>query len=130
MKKKIVLAAVFILTALCLAMAVSKPDRDKHLDALTELGTKVMQSQFEEDSFGSLLMGFINSDKIIRPVLDQKLIINDYGIVNVGFLELEEKNQIISFGVFGKVFTASVEQVNAALEENGGIDSLMPDSLF
>lgn len=130
MKKKLIFAVILALLTLCLAMAVSKPDREKHLDALTELGTKVMQSQFEEDSFGSLLMGFINSDKIIRPVLDQKLSIRDYGIVNVGFLALEDKEQFISIGVLGNVITASVEQVNNAIEENGGIDSLMPDSLF
>ena len=90
MKKLISLG---ITVAILVAMVITCPKDEAHYDAVTT-------SISEKSSVAKPLVKFV-LDKGVKSFVNVK----DYFLVSVGTYELNDKNGIVSLGIFGHVFT-------------------------
>ena len=103
--RNVIKIAVSLLLALTATGAVTKPDRQKHVDEIADrmlvaLATADINAM--DDVVGEISPRVIQlMDRIINGSLDMK----DMVIFNVGALDLGNGKENISVGAFGHVFT-------------------------
>lgn len=110
MKK--VLIGVLVIAVLALGMLFTCPDREKHVAAIQNLATSVVNKASNEsgegDSLGDNLFTYFMSG-ISRFMIEQKLYVEDYYFYSIGKIDFDGKSEMVSIGVFGRVFTIDSE---------------------
>lgn len=92
-------------------MAVTCPEREKHMEAIQNLTKSVINKASEdagENDFMNNLAAYLVSG-ISKFFIEQKLYVEDHYIYSIGKIELQGKPEIVSIGIFGRVFTIDEE---------------------
>lgn len=108
----------FLLALLILGgvAVISCPDKEAHKDAITKVVNEAVQEELgvkeDDDSLG-ILKGLANIGAGIY--LDNKFSVDNYFVCSVGRILHGAENDVVSFGIFGHVFTFGKEDVKEML---------------
>lgn len=113
--------AIGVIVALLVAMFVSCPDEEEHRSEVQLVGEKTVKLMADEQD-NAIVSGLATlfGSNIINAMINELFVYENYGIVSIGSIkdpQHERKSSLISFGVFGHVFTASPEQLMDKMSE-------------
>ena len=114
------LVGIVIILGVVFLMSVTVPDKKAHklamMKAIKEYVDEEASNKRIADN-GITRVGKNLVTKIIEEVLSKKMVVNNYLLFNTTHIEMKDKNQLLSVGMFGHVFTFNKEMLRDALEE-------------
>ena len=116
--KKLLIAVIILLVAVLMTQTV--PDKQAHKEAMMKAVTEYVDEEVEQRGLGDNVLTNLGKSvvlKTIETVLNSKLKVNNYYILNTTHVRLQGKDQIMSLGIFGHVFTFDKEMLREKLEE-------------
>ena len=96
---------------------VTCPDKGKHAKVLSEQLNSAVTESFAGEGSGLEAVGMLLSGPIIKTVLNNYLIVDDYFLFSIGRFSFQGEEATVSFGAFGHVFTSSREKMKETLKE-------------
>lgn len=117
-KTSIIVTIVAFVVIVAFALATC-PDKNKHVDVLKDrLGSVLTERTIGEDSNDFEVLGVTLVNGLMGKVIDNCITVEDYALFSLGRLSLKDSdNKVVSFGVFGHVFTKSKEQMRQAMND-------------
>ncbi len=116
MKK--IIYTLLALAALITAMALTCPDREKHRvtlkEAYNEYNFEKMGFDFGDGTQG--LMMSVLGNGLVGVGIERNLVVKNRFLFSVGTISYREVTERVSFGIFGKVFTADPEKIETVAE--------------
>ena len=116
--KKLLTVVIVLLVAVLMALTV--PDKQAHKEAMMkaveEYVAEEAQSRFGDNVLTNL--GKNVAVKTIELALNSKLQVHNYLLWNTTSVHLKGKDQLLSVGMFGHVFTFDKEMLREKLEES------------
>lgn len=117
MKKLLALVAVLLVALL---MTQTVPDKQAHKEAMMKAITEFVDAEAEDRGFGDNLLTNIGKGVVVKTAevaLNTKLHVNNYYLFNTTSVHLKGKDQVLSLGLFGHVFTFDKEMLHEKLQE-------------
>ena len=117
MKKLLVIVIVLLVAVL---MALTVPDKQAHKEAMMKAVEEYV-SEEAESRFGDNVLTNLGKNvavKTIELALNSKLQVHNYLLWNTTSVHLKDKDQLLSVGLFGHVFTFDKEMLREKLEES------------
>lgn len=117
MKKLLALVAVLLVALL---MTQTVPDKQAHKEAMMKAITEFVDAEAEDRGFGDNLLTNIGKGVIVKTAevaLNTKLRVNNYYLFNTTYVHIKGKDQVLSLGLFGHVFTFDKEMLHEKLQE-------------
>lgn len=117
MKKWLVIVAVLLVAVL---MSQTVPDKQAHKEAMMKAINEFVEEEAQEKGFGDNLLTDIGKGVVVKAAevaLNTKLRVNNYYLFNTTYVRLKGKDQILSAGLFGHVFTFDKEMLKEKLQE-------------
>ena len=124
MKKLLFL--LLIIVGLFVGMSATCPSEKAHKDALSEVCYQALQAKLGTTGglVGGLLGALTGIDtkgatrEVVNYMVDNMVTVDDYyGLVSVGTFSYKGKDQMVSIGIFGHVFTPSKDQVEDMMDK-------------
>jgi len=115
--KKLMFIVIVLLVAVL--MALTKPDRKAHKEAMIKAVNEYVTEE-AESRFGRNVLTNIGKGVVVETVklaLNTKLKMHDYMVVNTTYVRLDGEEQLLSLGMFGHVFTFDKEMLREKLQE-------------
>lgn len=100
---------LFILLALLLlagACVITRPDKEKHSEAIVEAIVDAMNKKTELKADKEAIISALNN--AISPLIK----VENYHIFSIGKMKYSGKNKDITFGILGNVFLLNKEALN------------------
>ena len=116
--KKLLIVAIILLLAVLMTQMV--PDKQAHKEAMMEAVTEFVDEEAEQRGFGDNVLTNLGKGVVLKTIetaLNSKLKVDNYFILNTTHVRLKGKDQILSLGIFGHVFTFDKEMLREKLEE-------------
>ena len=117
MKKLLALVAVLLVAVL---MTQTVPDKQEHKEAMMKAITEFVDEEAEENGFGDNLLTNIGKGVVVKTAelaLNTKLRFHNYYLFNTTYVHVKGKDQTLSVGLFGHVFTFDKEMLREKLQE-------------
>jgi|GEM_PF-209836 len=113
------LIALLILAVLFGAMAMTCPDKDKHVEAISQVANEWVEEKVDDVGITGLINSFIKAiaDKGANGLLDNFLKVDNYVVCSVGKVKVEGKEKTVSVGLFNHVFTFGKDDIEKAYQE-------------
>ena len=115
-KRNVWIPIVVVAAVLFLAL-VTCPDKSKHTKVLSEQLNSAVTESFAGEGSGLEAVGMLLSGPIIKTVLNNYLVVDDYFLFSIGRFSFQGEESTVSFGAFGHVFTSSREKMKEKLKE-------------
>ena len=116
--KKLLTVVIVLLVAVLMAMSV--PDKQAHKEAMMKAIDEYVAEE-AESRFGDNVLTNLGKSvavKTIELALNSKLEVHNYLLWNTTSVHLKGKDQLLSVGMFGHVFTFDKEMLRQKLEES------------
>ena len=116
--KKLLVVVIVLLVAVLMALTV--PDKQAHKEAMMKAVEEYV-SEEAESRFGDNVLTNLGKNvavKTIELALNSKLEVHNYLLLNTTSVHLKGKDQLLSVGMFGHVFTFDKEMLREKLEES------------
>ena len=116
--KKLLVVVIVLLVAVLMALTV--PDKQAHKEAMMKAVEEYV-SEEAENRFGDNVLTNLGKNvavKTIELALNSKLEVHNYLLLNTTSVHLKDKDQLLSVGLFGHVFTFDKEMLREKLEES------------
>ena len=113
--------------ALLVVMAVTCPDKDKHVKSVTDSLSVILNDQASGQEDDWEMLGAMLGNKVIGAVIQNNLYVDNYILFNIGRLSYDGEEKIVSVGAFNHVFTASRETVRKRASEDEDLNKLLDD---
>ncbi len=117
MKKLLALVAVLLLAVI---MILTVPDKAAHKEAMMNAVAEYVDEEVDDRGIGDNILGRISKGVITKTVetaLNMKLKMNNYYLWNTTYVRLKGKDQLLSVGLFGHVFTFDKKMLREKLQE-------------
>ena len=117
--KKLLIVAIILLLAVLMTQMV--PDKQAHKEAMMEAITEFVDEEAEQRGFGDNVLTNLGKGVVLKTVetaLNSKLKVDNYFILNTTHVRLKGKDQILSLGVFGHVFTFDKKMLREKLRNS------------
>ncbi len=117
MKKLLALVAVLLLAVI---MILTAPDKAAHKEAMMNAVAEYVDEEVDDRGIGDNILGRISKGVITKTVetaLNMKLKMNNYYLWNTTYVRLKGKDQLLSVGLFGHVFTFDKKMLREKLQE-------------
>ena len=114
------LLAIIIILLVAVLMTLTRPDEQKHKDAMMSAVKEYVDDEAAERGFKSNPLTNLGKSVVIQAVktaLNAKLKFDDYYLFNMTHVKLDGEDQILSLGLFGKVFTFDKDMLKEKLQE-------------
>lgn len=119
------IATLFVLVAVAVAMFVTRPDKQAHEEAIKSVMSQAISETCDsltkaDDDLGMALVSNIGSamaTTVTDELVEKLLVVDDYGVVTVGRIGLDDDKQPVSLGVLGHVYTVDKETVKSAAQK-------------
>lgn len=115
--KKLLSVVIVLLVAVLMAMTV--PDKQAHKEAMMKAVDEYVTEE-AQDMLGDNVLSKLGKSvavKTIELALNSKLEVHNYVLLNTTSVHLKGKDQLLSVGMFGHVFTFDKEMLREKLEE-------------
>ena len=119
--KKIIALIVFV--ALIAGACFTCPDKKAHRKALTEAAGQYGEDKLGEATDGDKTLGSIAKalrkagDPVVGLAIGKMLQVDNYYLFSIGKIKRGEDTQMVSFGIYGHVFTPTTSMIDNALQE-------------
>lgn len=116
--KKLLSVVIVLLVAVLMAMTV--PDKQAHKEAMMKAVDEYVTEE-AQDMLGDNVLSKLGKSvavKTIELALNSKLEVHNYVLLNTTSVHLKGKDQLLSVGMFGHVFTFDKEMLREKLEES------------
>lgn len=119
--KRVLLVLIVLFAGLAVAMSLTNPTNNEHLNVVADYLNKYDMSQIdlneeEQSQYNAYMSSGANAnimDKVVKPMFR----VQDYGLWSVG--KINEKN--VTLGMFNKVMIIDEEEIPRALLNRGKI---------
>lgn len=119
--KRVLLVLIVLFAGLAVAMSLTNPTNNEHLNVVADYLNKYDMSQIdlneeEQSQYNAYMSSSANAnimDKVVKPMFR----VQDYGLWSVG--KINEKN--VTLGMFNKVMIIDEEEIPRALLNRGKI---------
>ena len=124
-KTGLIVTIVCIVALIVLAL-VTCPDKKKHVEVLKDRMSVVINEQaaVNENTSDLEAVGIALFNGLMGRMLDNYITVDDYALFSVGKSTIKGSEGVVSFGVFGHVFTKSKEEIKKQLNENEELKGL------
>lgn len=115
--KKLLVAVIII--GIAILMALTVPDKKAHKEAMMKAVKEYVDEEAEERGIADnsiTRFGKNVVNKAIEGTLGTMLKVNNYYLFNTTHVKLKGKDQLLSIGMFGQVFTFNKEMLREAIE--------------
>lgn len=107
-----------ILLAVLVALTLTCPKRDAHLEAFTqEMKTAMANETGKVLGQNATPLASLATNFASNLLVDNLLTVSNYGIVSVGRLQWNGEEYPVSVGLLGHVFTVNHEQIEQKVEQ-------------
>ena len=113
------LLTILVLICIVVAAILTCPDKDKHTAAISDKVSSILNDELTEDADGFETLGVMLGNAIATPIIRNSVTVDDYVVCSVGKYNYQGKEQPVSIGAFGHVFTVSKERIKEAIQEFG-----------
>ncbi|MBR4480635.1 MAG: DUF4359 domain-containing protein [Prevotella sp.] len=113
------LIAVFIVLLIAVLMVETRPDKEKHKEAMMKAIEEYVDEE-AKDRLGDNVLAKIGRGVVVKTaetVLNSKLKENNYYLFNTTSVHLKGKDNTLSLGLFGYVYTFDKDMIHEKLEE-------------
>lgn len=114
--KKILSIVIVLLVAVL--MALTRPDKQAHKEAMLASIREYVDEELNS-RIGIKLFTRIGNDVVVKTagvLINSQLEIHDYGLFNTSSMTFDGKEQTLSVGVLGHVFTFDKEMLHEKLD--------------
>ena len=114
------LLSLAIVLMLVIIMAQTAPSKDRHKEAMMKAVAEFVESESEERGIADNALTRLGKNVVVKAVetaLNSKLKVHDYYVLNTTYIVLKGKEQMLSLGVLGMVFTFDKEMLHEKLQE-------------
>ncbi|MBO4607882.1 MAG: DUF4359 domain-containing protein [Prevotella sp.] len=114
------LIAIIIIVGLAILMSQTVPDKRAHKLAMMKAIKEYVDEEASNKGIADNSITRVGKKlvtKTIEEVLAKKMTVTNYFLFNTTHIEMKEKNQLLSLGLLGHVFTFDKEMLRDALEE-------------
>ena len=114
------LIGLVVILAIALLMSVTVPDKKAHKLAMMKAIKEYVDEEATNKGIadnGITRAGKNLVTKIIEEVLSNRIVVNNYLLFNTTHIKMKDKNQVLSVGMFGHVFTFNKDMLRDALED-------------
>lgn len=118
MKKLLALVALLLFAVI---MILTVPDKAAHKEAMMRAVSEYVDEEVDGRPIGNGILGTISKgivNKTVETALNLKLRVNDYYLWNTTYVRLKGKDQLLSVGLLGHVFTFDKQMLREKLEES------------
>ena len=117
-KRKWVIALICIIALLGIAI-ISCPDKQAHKEAITVMVNEVIaeNSKVDEEDAGLALLGKSLVQELSGWVLEGGLTVKNHFVWSIGKFKTGSEEKMVSFGIFGHVFTFGRKALAENLDE-------------
>jgi hypothetical protein len=116
--KKVLVFVIVLLVAVLMTQTV--PDKKAHKEAMMKVVKEYVDEEAKNKGFSDNILTRLGKNvltKTVETALDSKLKVDNYYVLNTTHVHLKGKDQMLSLGVFGHVFTFDKETLRKKLEE-------------
>lgn len=113
------LLSVLILLMVAILMTLTRPDKERHKDAMLKAIEEYVDEE-SKDRLGDNVLAKISKGVVMKTAetaLNSKLNEHNYFLCNTTSVRLRGKDNTLSLGVFGMVFTFDKEMIRDKLDE-------------
>ena len=112
------LALICVIAIVGIAI-ISCPDRQSHKEAITAMVNEVIteSSTIDEEDADLALLGMSLAQGVSNWVLDGGLTVKNHFVCSIGKFNTGSEEKLVSFGIFGHVFTFGKEALAKNLNE-------------
>ncbi len=114
-KRHLNLIVPIVLLGLVVAMALSCPKKEQHIECLTERVSSVLLDGEDSDI---VTLGRMLGNPVSRIFVNTYLAVDDCFLFSFGKFDYEGKKSIVSVGAFGHVFTIPRSALKRQMEQN------------
>lgn len=106
MKRKILFTIIIVIALALIALALTKPDRSAHYDAVRAAAIEILNSKISEANLPTeyASIGTMTATNIVDNYLQKNLILREHTFYTMGFVSYDEWFIPVSIGVFNHVF--------------------------
>jgi hypothetical protein len=113
------LLSVLILLMVAILMTLTRPDKERHKEAMLKAIEEYVDEE-SKDRLGDNVLAKISKGVVMKTAetaLNSKLNEHNYFLCNTTSVSLKGKDNTLSLGVFGMVFTFDKEMIRDKLDE-------------
>ena len=114
------LLCVFIVLLLAVLMTLTRPDKQKHKEAMMKAIEEYVDEE-AKDRLGDNVLAKLGKGVVVKTAetaLNSKLKENNYYLFNTTYVRLNGEENVLSLGLFGYVYTFDKEMIREKLEES------------
>ena len=111
------LIPVLLIIALIVAAVFTCPKKEQHVAAISDRVSSVLNDELTEESDGFEALGVMLGNALATPIIRSSVTVDDYVVCSVGKYSYQGKEQVVSIGALGHVFTVSKERIRQAVDE-------------
>lgn len=110
MKKLVVFLCILGVAAL--ALMITKPDRQQHLDTIQTVVSKAVSAELRDYHIDGDLGSVVSMTATagINQFLNSSLMVREHTFYNIGVISYDNNFQMVSVGVLNHVYTLNEEQ--------------------
>lgn len=114
--------ALLSIVGIALAMVLSCPKKEQHLEAITEMVLSLSSEQADPEL---VILGRMLGNPITTGLIRAYVTVDDYLLISVGRIDYDGKRTVVSVGAFGHVFTASKNRIRQKIEQNEDLRDIL-----
>jgi len=114
------LIALILLVVLIVVMVITAPEKRSHTDAMMEAVEALVDEEVENQGLEKNILAKAGKSlalPVMKAVLQSKVKMHNYYVFNTTYMKYKGKEQLLSVGVLGHVFTFDKEMLREALTE-------------
>lgn len=108
---------LLVLVGILVAMVLTCPKKEQHVDALMENLSYILSDTAGHDDDVKILGAMLGS-VIAKPLVTTYLVVDDKVLFSIGHFKYNDEDNVVSVGVFGHVFTASKKELKRRIEQD------------
>ena len=117
MKKFLIFLCIIAIIAV--ALMVTTPDRQQHVDAIKSVMSVAVNAELRENNIDGPLASIasVAATTAVDRYLNTSFIVRDHRFYTLGFIDYNNEFQMVSVGVFNHVYTLNEDQAREMIKK-------------
>ena len=117
MKKFLIFLGFIVVIAV--ALMVTTPDRQQHVDTIKSVMTGAVNAELRENNIDGPLASIasVAATTAVGTYLNTSFVVRDHRFYSLGFIDYNNEFQLVSVGVFNHVYTLNEEQAREMIKK-------------
>ena len=117
MKKFLIFLGIIAIIAL--ALMVTTPDRQQHVDTIKSVMTGAVNAELRENNIDGPIASIasVAATTAVDRYLNTSFIVRDHRFYSLGFIDYNNEFQMVSVGIFNHVYTLDEDQAREMIKK-------------